>query len=93
MYAPGARLWDPRRIIGFRNLAIVDNNPRLPPGSHARFSVCRTGRNRVASLGITSGPVGTSIENPDVDYAKLASSMGWWSAGPIKDPAELGPHA
>jgi acetolactate synthase-1/2/3 large subunit len=47
-------------------------------------------RNRVASLGKTMGPIGTSIEGPDVDYAMLAKSMGWWSAGPIKDPAELG---
>ena len=47
-------------------------------------------RNRVANLGKTMGPVGTSIENPDIDYATLAKSMGWWSAGPIKDPAELG---
>ena len=44
-------------------------------------------RNRVASLGKTMGPIGTSIEAPDIDYAKMASSMGWWSAGPIKDPA------
>ena len=36
------------------------------------------------------GPIGTSIEAPDVDYAGLAKSMGWWSAGPIKDPTELG---
>ena len=47
-------------------------------------------RNRVASLGKTMGPIGTSIEAPDVDYAGLAKSMGWWSAGPLKDPAELG---
>ena len=47
-------------------------------------------RNRVANLGKTMGPVGTSIEGPDIDYAGLAKSMGWWSAGPIKDPAELG---
>jgi acetolactate synthase-1/2/3 large subunit len=47
-------------------------------------------RNRVANLGKTMGPVGTSIENPDIDYATMAKSMGWWSAGPIKDPAELG---
>jgi len=46
-------------------------------------------RNRVASLGNTSGPIGTSIEAPDVDYAGMAKSMGWWSAGPIKDPKEL----
>ena len=48
-------------------------------------------RNRVASLGKTMGPIGTSIEAPDIDYAKMAASMGWWSAGPIKDPAELAP--
>ena len=48
-------------------------------------------RNRVASLGNDFGPIGTRIENPDIDYAKLAASMGWWSAGPITDPAELGP--
>jgi thiamine pyrophosphate-dependent acetolactate synthase large subunit-like protein len=48
-------------------------------------------RNRVASLGKDIGPIGTRIENPNIDYAKLASSMGWWSAGPITDPNELGP--
>ena len=46
-------------------------------------------RNRVASLGKTMGPIGTSIEAPDIDYAKMAQSMGWWGAGPIKDPNEL----
>jgi thiamine pyrophosphate-dependent acetolactate synthase large subunit-like protein len=48
-------------------------------------------RNRVAALGKTMGPIGTSIEAPDIDYGKMAQSMGWWGAGPIKDPAELGP--
>ena len=48
-------------------------------------------RNRVAALGMDRSPVGTSIENPDIDYALLAKSMGYWSAGPIKDPVELGP--
>ena len=48
-------------------------------------------RNRVASLGGDMGPIGTSIENPDIEYHKLAESMGWWAKGPIKDPAELGP--
>jgi thiamine pyrophosphate-dependent acetolactate synthase large subunit-like protein len=47
-------------------------------------------RDRVVSLGKDPAPIGTSIANPDIDYAKLASSMGWWSAGPIKDPQELG---
>ena len=47
-------------------------------------------RNRVAYLGNDLGPLGTRIENPDIDYAKLAASMGWWSAGPITDPKDLG---
>jgi thiamine pyrophosphate-dependent acetolactate synthase large subunit-like protein len=48
-------------------------------------------RDRVASLGDDIGPIGTSIMNPDIEYHKLAESMGWWGKGPIKDPAELGP--
>jgi acetolactate synthase-1/2/3 large subunit len=46
-------------------------------------------RNRVASLGKDIGPIGTRIENPNIDYAKLAQSMGVWSAGPITDPNDL----
>jgi acetolactate synthase-1/2/3 large subunit len=46
-------------------------------------------RNRIASLGKDIGPIGTRIENPNIDYAKLAASMGVWSAGPVADPKEL----
>jgi len=48
-------------------------------------------RNRIAYLGKDLGPFGTRIENPDIDYAKLASAMGVYSAGPITDPNELAP--
>ncbi len=48
-------------------------------------------RNRVASLGNDIGPIGTRIDNPPIDYAKLASSFGMWSAGPITDPKDLAP--
>jgi acetolactate synthase I/II/III large subunit len=88
MYAPGAFWTAAHHRIP--SLAIVDNNR----GYHQEvMHVQRLSnrRNRVANLGITSGPVGTSIENPDIDYAKLASSMGWTGIGPIKDPNELGP--
>jgi acetolactate synthase-1/2/3 large subunit len=88
MYAPGAFWTAAHHRIP--SLAIVDNNH----GYHQEvMHVQRLSnrRNRVANLGITSGPVGTSIENPDIDYAKLASSMGWTGIGPIKDPNELGP--
>jgi thiamine pyrophosphate-dependent acetolactate synthase large subunit-like protein len=51
-------------------------------------------RSRVANLGTEikdMGPVGTRIENPDVNYAKLAESMGWYATPPISDPKDLGP--
>ena len=35
--------------------------------------------------------IGTEITNPDIDFAKLAQSMGVWAEGPITDPAKLGP--
>jgi len=48
-------------------------------------------RNRVAYAGKDLGPIGTRIENPIIDYGKLASSLGMWSAGPITDPVDLAP--
>ena len=48
-------------------------------------------RNRVAFLGKDLAPLGTRIENPTIDYGKLASSLGLWSAGPITDPSGLAP--
>jgi acetolactate synthase I/II/III large subunit len=33
--------------------------------------------------------IGTVIEDPNVDYAKLAQSMGMWSEGPITDPTKI----
>jgi len=88
MYAPGVLWTAARHHIPL--LAVMHNNR----GYHQEvMHVQRLSnrRNRVASLGNTSGPIGTSIEAPDVDYAGMAKSMGWWSAGPIKDPKELAP--
>jgi thiamine pyrophosphate-dependent acetolactate synthase large subunit-like protein len=48
-------------------------------------------RNRVAFLGKDLGPLGTRLENPVIDYAKLANSLGLYSAGPITDPKDLAP--
>jgi thiamine pyrophosphate-dependent acetolactate synthase large subunit-like protein len=33
--------------------------------------------------------IGTTLEDPFIDYATLAKGMGMWSAGPIEDPAKL----
>ena len=88
MYAPGALWTAARHKIPL--LAVMHNNR----GYHQEvMHVQRLSnfRNRVANIGNDLGPIGTSIMNPDVEYHKLAESMGWWAKGPIKDPAELGP--
>jgi thiamine pyrophosphate-dependent acetolactate synthase large subunit-like protein len=48
-------------------------------------------RGRKPNLGPDTGPVGTMLENPIIDYAKLAQSMGMYAIGPIVDPKELAP--
>jgi len=35
--------------------------------------------------------IGTTIEDPNIDYAKLAQAQGVWAEGPITDPAKIGP--
>jgi thiamine pyrophosphate-dependent acetolactate synthase large subunit-like protein len=88
MYVPGS-LWTAAHH-NIPLLAVMHNNR----GYHQEvMHVQRLSnrRNRVAALGKTMGPIGTSIEAPDIDYAKLSASMGWTTTGPIKDPAELGP--
>jgi thiamine pyrophosphate-dependent acetolactate synthase large subunit-like protein len=88
MYAPGVLWTAARHRIPL--LAVMHNNR----GYHQELMhVQRTAsfRNRVVNTGKDLGPVGTSIQNPDIEYHKLAESMGWWAKGPIKDPAELGP--
>ncbi len=39
--------------------------------------------------GIDRAHIGTEIDDPPVNFAKLAGSMGMWSAGPIAQPGEL----
>ncbi len=41
--------------------------------------------------GIANAGIGTTILDPNIDYAKLAQSMGWYAEGPISDPKDLGP--
>ena len=39
--------------------------------------------------GIDTALIGTEINDPPINYAKLAEGMGVWSAGPITDPSQL----
>ncbi|MFL5068379.1 MAG: thiamine pyrophosphate-dependent enzyme, partial [Xanthobacteraceae bacterium] len=88
MYAPGA-LWTAAHH-DIPLLTVMHNNR----GYHQEvMHVQRLSnrRNRVASLGKSAGPIGTSIDTPNIDYAGLARAQGWWAKGPITDPKDLGP--
>ncbi len=41
--------------------------------------------------GIDRAGIGTTINDPDIDFAKLAQSMGVHAEGPITNPNDLGP--
>jgi thiamine pyrophosphate-dependent acetolactate synthase large subunit-like protein len=41
--------------------------------------------------GIDRAGIGTLIDDPAIDFAKMADSMGVWSIGPITDPEKLAP--
>jgi len=41
--------------------------------------------------GMETAHTGTTIDNPNIDFATLAKSMGVFSQGPIENPADLGP--
>ena len=84
MYAPGV-LWTAahHRIP---MLTIMNNNRAYHEEvMHLQRMACRHNRD------LTTAHVGTTIEDPNIDYAKLAQSMGWYAEGPIADPNELGP--
>jgi acetolactate synthase I/II/III large subunit len=41
--------------------------------------------------GVTRAHIGTTIDNPNVDFAKLAQGLGVYAEGPITNPRDLGP--
>ena len=88
MYSPGV-LWTAVHH-GIPLLTVMHNNR----GYHQEvMHVQRVAnrRDRIAYAGKDLGPIGTRIENPAIDYGKLAGSLGMWSAGPITDPKDLAP--
>lgn len=38
-----------------------------------------------------NGTVGTLLSGPDIDFARMAQSMGVWAEGPVSSPEHLGP--
>jgi acetolactate synthase I/II/III large subunit len=88
MYAPGVLWTAAKHKIPL--LAVMHNN-RAWHQEVMHVQRLSNFRDRVANTGGDLGPVGTSIMNPDIEYHKLAESMGWWAKGPIKDPKDLAP--
>jgi acetolactate synthase I/II/III large subunit len=43
------------------------------------------------SRGVDRVKIGTAIDDPGIDYAKLAQGMGVYAEGPVSDPKDLGP--
>jgi acetolactate synthase-1/2/3 large subunit len=41
--------------------------------------------------GIARAHIGTTLTNPNIDYAKMAQGMGVYAEGPITNPNDLGP--
>ena len=83
-YAPGA-LWT---AVHHRIplLTIVHNNRAYHQEVMYLQQQCAA-RNR----GVDRAPIGTTITDPNIDYAKLAKAYGMYAEGPIEHPADLAP--
>jgi acetolactate synthase-1/2/3 large subunit len=84
MYAPGVLWTAAHHKIPLLN--IMHNNRAY----HQEVMQVQIMANR-HSRGIANCGIGTTITGPDIDYAKLAQSMGVYGEGPISDPKDLGP--
>ena len=84
MYAPGILWTAAHHRIPILN--IMHNNRAY----HQELMYIQRMCNR-HNRGIDRAKIGTTLQDPNIDYAKLAQSMGWYAEGPITDPKDLGP--
>ena len=84
MYAPGI-LWTSARYH-IPVLNIMHNN-RAYHQEVMQIQIMANRHNR----GIDRAGIGTTMTDPNIDFKKLAESMGMYAEGPISDPKELGP--
>ncbi len=82
MYAPGA-LWTAAHHKIPLLLVMWNNRAYHQEVMHIQRMANRHQR------GITNANIGTTLENPYIDFAGLAKSLGWYSEGPISDPKLL----
>jgi acetolactate synthase-1/2/3 large subunit len=84
MYAPGVLWTAAHHKIPMLN--IMNNNRAY----HQEVMHLQRMANRYNRV-ITNAGIGNVITNPDIDYAKLAQSMGWYAEGPITNPRDIAP--
>jgi acetolactate synthase-1/2/3 large subunit len=84
MYAPGILWTAAHHRIPL--LSVMHNNRAY----HQEVMHLQRMANR-HQRGITTAEIGTTIKDPNIDYAALARSMGVHGEGPITDPKDLGP--
>jgi thiamine pyrophosphate-dependent acetolactate synthase large subunit-like protein len=85
MYAPGALWTAAHHRIPF--LSVMHNNRAY----HQEVMHIQTMSNRRERGVFDRAGIGTAITEPNIDYAKMAQSMGLYAEGPITNPSELGP--
>jgi acetolactate synthase I/II/III large subunit len=84
MFAPGALWTSAHHKIPL--LSIMNNNRAY---HQEVMEVQRMADRR--SRGIDRCTIGTKLDQPYIDYSKMAQSMGVYAEGPITDPKDLGP--
>ena len=84
LYAPGVLWTAAHHKIPL--LSVMHNNR----GYHQEVMHIQRMANR-HQRGITRWNIGTTIDTPNVDFAKIAQGMGVYAEGPIENPKDLGP--
>jgi acetolactate synthase-1/2/3 large subunit len=84
LYAPGVLWTAAHHRIPL--LTVMHNNR----GYHQEVMHIQRMANR-HQRGITRWNIGTTIDDPNVDFAKIAQGMGVFAEGPISNPRDLGP--
>jgi thiamine pyrophosphate-dependent acetolactate synthase large subunit-like protein len=84
MYAPGVLWTAAHHHIPL--LSVMHNNRAY----HQEVMHLQRMANR-HQRGITRAGIGTTITNPNIDFARIVQGMGVHAQGPITDPKELGP--
>jgi acetolactate synthase-1/2/3 large subunit len=84
MYAPGVLWTAAHHRIPILNV-MHNNRAYHQELMHLQRMACRHSR------GLEQVGIGVKIENPNIDYAKMAASMGVYAEGPITNPKDVGP--